>query len=301
MTQEKSSAEFQCGLVSIVGRPNVGKSTLLNALVEKELSITSAHPHTTRRQIRAVDNAEKYQIIYVDTPGIHKPSSAMGQHMNDSAFDALSGVDLVLAIFDASAEIGKGDAFIAQALANHKNVYLVLNKVDAAKSIESVAEKAQKILEMVPHARHVFMLSAFTKKNVHLLREAIVGQLPVGPALFDRESEHDMTDAQIVAELYREQLLWRLRDELPQGMAVIARQDTENTGAVRTFDVRIVVNKESHKPMIIGKGGSFLQAAGSAARSRIEALLGEQVGIRAKVEVDTQWQSRIENLDSYFL
>ncbi|HMS25342.1 MAG TPA: GTPase Era [Acidimicrobiia bacterium] len=294
--------DFRCGIVSVVGRPNVGKSTLVNALVEKDLSITSGHAGTTRRQIRAIDNGENYQIIYVDTPGIHKPRGGLSERMNESAYDALSGVDIVIGVFDASADIGKGDTFIAEKIKAHRNVFLVLNKCDVEKSFERVAMRAQQISELVPDARHVFITSAFTHKNVHLIRRAIIEQLEVGPALFDRDAEHDMSDDFLVAELYREALLRLVRDELPQGIAVIAREDRDSTkDDKRFFDLKVIVITKSHKPIVIGKGGSMLETAGSVARSRAEALLGYHIVMRTRVEVDEKWQSRTENLDTYLL
>lgn len=294
--------EFRCGIVSVVGRPNVGKSTLVNALVEKELSITSGHPHTTRRQIRAIDNGDNFQIIYVDTPGIHKPQGVMSERMNESAYDAFDGVDILIAVFDASGEIGKGDSFIAERLQKHPHVFLVLNKVDAEKSFEKVATRAQQLSELVPNAQHLFITSAFTNKNVHLIRKAIIEELQVGPALFDRVAEHDMTDNFLVAELYREALLRNVRDELPQGIAVIAQEDTDASKPdKRFFDVKIIVLRKSHKPIVIGKAGSMLEKAGSSARARAEALLGCQIVMRAHVEVDEKWQSKADNLETFFL
>ncbi len=294
--------EFKCGIVAVVGRPNVGKSTLVNALVEKDLSITSGHPHTTRRQIRAIDNGDNYQIIYVDTPGIHKPRGAMSERMNEAAYDAFDGVDIIVAVFDASGEIGTGDSYIAERLQNHPHVFLVLNKVDAEKSFEKVAARAQKLSELVPNAQHVFISSAFTHKNVHLIRKAIIDELQAGPALFDRDAEHDMSDNFLIAELYREALLRNVRDELPQGIAVIAQEDTESSKPdKRFFDVKVIVIRKSHKPIVIGKSGSMLETAGSSARVRAEALLGCQVVMRTHVEVDEKWQSKAENLETFFL
>lgn len=301
-TTNKDHNEFKCGIVSVVGRPNVGKSTLVNALVEKDLSITSGHPHTTRRQIRAIDNTDDYQVIYVDTPGIHKPQGAMSERMNESAYDAFDGVDVLVGVFDASDEIGKGDSFIAERLRNHPKVFLVLNKVDAEKSFEKVAQRAQQVSELVPDARHVFISSAFTHKNVHLIRKAIIDELEAGPALFDRDAEHDMSDNFLVAELYREALLRIVRDELPQGIAVIAQEDTDAAKPDRrTFDVKVIVLRKSHKPIVIGKSGSMLETAGSSARARAEALLGCHIVMRTHVDVDEKWQSKPENLETFFL
>jgi GTP-binding protein Era len=300
MTEAQNiESEFRSGIVSIVGRPNVGKSTLVNALVDSDLSITSVHPHTTRTQVRAIDNGDNYQIIYVDTPGIHKPRNPLGEKMNDAAYDALAGVDLIVAVFDVTASIGNGDRFVAEHLQNRDNVFIALNKCDAKNSMDHVAQYAQQILELVPNVRHIFNVSAFTKKNVHLLKKAIIEMIPVGPALYDRTSTIDMSDEQLVAEMYREQLMRKLRDELPQGLHVIAKESPSD-GAKREFDLKIIVASNSHKPIVIGRAGSMLEDAGTRARQKCEVLLGEPIVIRARVVVDENWQSRSDHLDQYF-
>lgn len=296
-----SSDEFRSAIVSVVGRPNVGKSTLVNALVNKDLSITSVHPHTTRRQIRAIENGENYQIVYVDTPGIHKPKSELSEQTNEFAYEAATGVDLVIGVFDGSQEIGKGDAFVADRLKDLSNVFIVLNKCDVEKNFENVALRAKAVQDLIPNASHLFITSAFTKKNIHLIKDAIVNQLKPGPALFDKGTEHDLTDSELISELYREALIRLMRDELPSGILVIAKEDTASSKSdTRFFDIKVVVLRKSHKPIVIGKAGSVLEIAGSKARAKAEALIGTQLVLRARVIVDENWQSRADELDSYF-
>lgn len=295
MTEEN----FRSALVSILGRPNVGKSTLLNSLMSSELSITSVHAHTTRRSIRAIDNNDDYQIVYIDTPGIHKPINALSDRLNDFAYDALSGVDIVIAVFDAKEGIGKGDAFVCERIKNHPFVIAVLNKCDSLKNFDLAAKQAVQLNELLPNAKAIIPISAFTNKNVQILKKEIVDNLPIGQALFSSDIHHDMTDEFIVAEIMREQLLWRLRAEIPQSLAVVASEVQSTKEGQRNFDIKLIVRQKSHKPIIIGKSGSMLEAAGAKAREKIEVFLGCKVYIKSKVIVDENWQDKPESLDKY--
>lgn len=298
---------MRTGIIAVVGRPNVGKSTFINKLLGKELSITSKHPHTTRHQIRAIENGhyqgDDYQIVYVDTPGIHKPRSGYAEQLNDFAYEALKGVDLVIAIFDGSQNIGKGDAFIANRLSKIENVFVVLNKCDSEPVLLKVADRSQELIRLIPNARHLFISSAFTGKNIHIVKEEILKTLEESPQLFDTNVQIDLTDEQIVAELFREALIRLMREELPQSIAVIAREDSDLPGSgsqIREFSIIIMVLKDSHKPIVIGKDGSILESAGISARKKAEILLGSQVVMHSKVVVDKNWQSGLSNADSYF-
>lgn len=292
--------DFKSGIISVVGRPNVGKSTLINALVGTDISIASSHPHTTRRQIRAIYNDESTQMIFVDTPGIHKPHSALSDRMNEAAYNSLEGVDIVIFVLDASGPVGKGDAFIAEHVSKHKKLYVVVNKCDVAKDETKIAEILQNANQLLPNAKAIIPVSAFTSKNIHLLFNELISELEVGPAFFDVNALSDMTDEQLVAEMYREQLLHRLRQELPQSVAVVAKEE-EPIGDKRHFELRVIVAKSSHKPMVIGKKGSMIEVVGTKARVRLEKILGSELVIKARVDVDEQWQSRGETLDSYYL
>jgi GTP-binding protein Era len=287
------------GLIAVVGRPNVGKSTLVNALVGKDLSITSKHSHTTRSQVRAIANGDYYQMVFVDTPGIHKPKFKISEQLNEAAYDALDGVDLILAVFDGSASIGKGDGFIAQHLAERKNVHVVINKCDSVNKIETIAKRAQELSQLMPNAKNIFMVSAFTSKNISLLKKEILNSLEPGPQFFETDVELDMSDEKIVGEMFRESLIRLLKEELPQELGVVAKEIEELSKADRRyFDVRILVTRNSHKPIVIGKGGSMLETAGTRARKRIQALLDSKVVLKARVEVDQNWQSNPHYLNS---
>lgn len=286
-------------MIAVVGRPNVGKSTLVNALVGKDLSITSKHSHTTRSQVRAIANGDYYQMVFVDTPGIHKPKFKISEQLNEAAYDALDGVDLILAVFDGSASIGKGDGFIAQHLAERKNVHVVINKCDSVNKIETIAKRAQELSQLMPNAKNIFMVSAFTSKNISLLKKEILNSLEPGPQFFETDVELDMSDEKIVGEMFRESLIRLLKEELPQELGVVAKEIEELSKADRRyFDVRILVTRNSHKPIVIGKGGSMLETAGTRARKRIQALLDSKVVLKARVEVDQNWQSNPHYLNS---
>jgi GTP-binding protein Era len=264
-----------------------------------ELSITSVHAHTTRRSIRAIENTSDYQIVYIDTPGIHKPVNALSDRLNDFAYDALSGVDIIVAVFDAKEGIGKGDAFVCERIKNHPCVIAVLNKCESLKNIDLAAIQAQKLNDLLPNANAIIPISAFTNKNVQILKKEILGYLPLGLALFSSGLSHDMTDEFIVGEIMREQLLWRLRAEIPQSLAVIASEVESNNEGQRNLEVKLIVRQKSHKPIIIGKAGSMLEAAGVKAREKIEAFFGCKVYLKSKVIVDENWQDKPESLDKY--
>ncbi len=288
----ESSFEMYTGIISVVGRPNVGKSTLVNAMVGKDLSITSKHSHTTRSQVRAIANGDDYQMVFVDTPGIHKPKFTNSEQLNEAAYDALEGVDVVLAVFDGSSSIGKGDSFIAELVQERKNVFVVMNKCDSVSDIGLLAKRARELSDIIPDAKAILMVSAFTGKNISLLKKEILNSLEPGPQLFDAQIELDMSHEKIVSEVFRESLIRLLKEELPQELGVLAIENEElSRGDQRYFDVKILVTRKSHKPIVIGKSGSMLEAAGSRARKRIQTLLNSRVVLKSKVEIDENWQS----------
>lgn len=291
--------EKRTGIIAVVGRPNVGKSTLVNALVGKDLSITSKHSHTTRSQVRAIANSADFQMVFVDTPGIHKPKFQISEQLNEAAYDALDGVDLVLAVFDGSKSIGKGDTFIAQRIGERKDVLVVLNKCDSAKDIGAIAQRAKELSDLMPNAKGIFLASAFTGKNISILKKEILASLLPGPQFFESEVELDMSDEKIVAEMFRESLIRLLREELPQELGVFAKENDELSKAgQRYFDVKIIVARKSHKPIVIGKAGSMLENAGTTARKRAQSLLNSKIVLKAKVEIDENWQSNPHYLSS---
>ncbi|HTO01157.1 MAG TPA: GTPase Era [Microthrixaceae bacterium] len=274
---------FRSGFVTLVGRPNVGKSTLVNQILGQKVSIVSDKPQTTRHQIRGVHNREDAQIVFVDTPGIHRPRTLMGERLNDTAKASLDGIDVACLLIEANALIGPGDRFIAEQLP--KNSVLVLNKIDAA-SPEKILSQLEKASEL--GFDEYFPISARTGKGVDALLEYLVGRLPEGPRWYPKDAVSDSPEEFMVAELVREQLLAVTREELPHS---IATKVTEwEWPRIR---VEIIVERESQKGIVIGKGGSVLKEVGT----RVRAQLPPGAFIELHVTVDRDWQSKAQALE----
>jgi GTPase len=271
------------GFATLVGRPNVGKSTLLNAILGEKISIVAASPQTTRTEIRGVLTRPDAQVVFVDTPGIHKPRTTMGERLNATAEAASSGVDVVCLVIDATAPLGKGDRFVAGRVP--KDAICVVNKVDAATRDEVLLQLTRAAaLDLSEY----FPVSARTGEGVDELVEAIVGRLPEGPQYYPEEMVTDLQDEVWVAELVREQLLAVVREELPHSIA--CRVTEYEWPRIR---VEIVVERDSQKGIVIGKGGSVLKQVGQAVR----AQLREGAYIELMVKVDPDWQRQPKSLD----
>jgi GTP-binding protein Era len=283
MTGEGGDA-FRSGFVTLVGRPNVGKSTLLNRILGTKVSIVSDKPQTTRSQVRGVLNRSDAQIVFVDTPGIHKPRTLLGQRLNDQAQDAIGGVDLVVFVVDAGAPVGRGDRFVADQLRPAETV-AVVNKVDAVDRdvvLQQLAALAEyEFLEYFP-------VSARTGDGVYELVDSLVERMPEGPQYYPDDMVTDVPEAFWVAELVREQLLAVTRDELPHSIA--CRVTEWEWPRIRC---EILVERESQKGIVIGKGGSVLKEVGIRAR----AQLPEETFLELYVKVDRDWQRRPRALD----
>ncbi|MGI8810245.1 MAG: GTPase Era [Acidimicrobiales bacterium] len=274
---------MKSGFATLVGRPNVGKSTLLNAILGEKISIVATSPQTTRTEIRGVLTRADAQVVFVDTPGIHKPRTTMGQRLNATAEAASSGVDVVCLVLDATAPLGKGDRFVASRLP--KDALCVVNKVDIADRTEVLAQLTRAAsLDLAEY----FPISARTGQGVDELVEAIVARLPEGPQYYPEEMVTDQPDEVWVAELVREQLLAVVRDELPHS---IACRVTEYEWPV--IRVEIVVERDSQKGIVIGKGGLVLKQVGQAVR----AQLREGAYLDLVVKVDPDWQRQPRSLD----
>ncbi len=274
---------FRSGFVALVGRPNVGKSTLLNQILGQKVSIVSDKPQTTRTQIRGVLHREDAQVVFVDTPGIHKPRTLMGERLNERAIDSLSDVDVVCLLVDAAGGFGPGDRLVAEKLGGR--AVLVLNKCDRAKP----ARIAEQLTEVADEGfAEFFPISARTGEGVDELVEFLVSRMPEGPRWYPEGELSDVPERARVAELVREELLRTARQELPHS---IATKVTEwEWPRVR---VEILVERESQKPIVIGKKGAVLKEVGT----RVRKQLPEGAYIELHVSVDKDWQSRADSLD----
>jgi len=291
------------GFVTLIGRPNVGKSTLMNQLIGQKIAITSDKPQTTRNRIRAILTDERGQIIFVDTPGIHKAKNKLGQYMVSVAEKTLREVDIVLWLVEPSTFIGAGERYIAQQLAKIKTpVILVINKVDTVNKTEilAVIDAYKDILnftEIVP-------VSAIKGDNTGELVKVIFDYLPYGPIYYDEDTVTDQPERQIVAELIREKALHFLDEEIPHGIAVSIEQMAErkkenNEKDIIDIHATIICEKDSHKGIIIGKGGSMLKKIGTHARIEIENLLDCQVNLQLWVKVKKDWRDSDFLLKNY--
>jgi len=274
---------FRSGFVSFVGRPNVGKSTLLNKILNRKVSIVSDKPQTTRNQIRGVLTRPDAQIVFVDTPGIHKPRTLMGSRLNDTALGATADVDAVCMLVDATAPIGTGDEWVADHVPD--NAIIVVNKCDIA-SRESVMAQLVRATDL--HASEYFPVSARTGEGVAALIEHLVSLLPEGPQWYPSDMVTDVEEAFWVAELVREKLLEVTRRELPHSIA--CRVVEWEWPRIR---VEILVERESQKPIVIGKGGSILKTVGTEVRKQ----LPEGAFIELHVKVDKDWQRHPQALE----
>lgn len=271
------------GFVTLVGRPNVGKSTLVNAIIGSKVSIVSDKPQTTRRQIRGVHNSGDTQLVFIDTPGIHKPKSALGERLNTAASSSIGDVDVVCLVLDGSATIGTGDKFVAAKAP--KGAIVILNKCDRIKP-ERILAQLQAASDL--GFDEIFPVSATTGKGVEELVEHLLAMMPEGPQFYPDDMITDLPDATWVAELVREQLNHRMREELPHSIAT--RVTEWEWPRIR---VEILVERESQKGMVIGKKGAILKEVGTAVRKQ----LVEGVFLELIVNVDKNWQSTPESLE----
>ena len=289
---------FHSGFVTLVGRPNVGKSTLLNRLVGQKVAIVSDRPQTTRAAIRGVRTTPDSQIVFLDTPGVHKPRTLLGERTNAVARSALAEVDTVCVLIEATNSIGPGDRRVAE-LARQVETprILVVNKTDKASRAAIAQHLARADQELGEFDAYV-ALSARTGENVDALLGELEARLPEGPRYFPDDVVTDQPETFLAAELVREQLLRVARDELPHSIAVTADTDEDETRDDLLFlKITVRVERESQKGIVIGRGGEVLKAAGTEARRELEALLGTHVHLEIRVRVDRDWQRRPHALD----
>jgi len=280
------------GLVALVGRPNVGKSTLINALVGEKVSIVSAVPGTTRNAIRGIVTRDDAQVVFVDTPGLSKPQSLLARRLNDVVRDNLEGVDAVVFLVDVAAGLGAGDEFLARVVATvDVPVFAVANKEDRVRRRPGLPPQLLALSELVPDAE-VVPTSALDGFNVDVLLDLVVGALPPGPRIFPADTVTDQPDRLFAAEVIREKYLGRLRQELPHSLAVVVDEITPSDDRDDVVEVwaSIYVERDSQKGIIIGRRGSTLQEAGSAARVELQAFFGSKVHLDVRVKVAKEWQ-----------
>ncbi|MFV8050863.1 GTPase Era [Mycobacterium sp. 48b] len=286
--------EFRSGFVCFVGRPNTGKSTLTNALVGQKVAITSNRPQTTRHTIRGIVHREDFQIILVDTPGLHRPRTLLGQRLNDLVKDTYSEVDVIGLCIPADERIGPGDRWIYQqirAVAPKTTLIAVVTKIDKVPK-ERVAEQLMAVSELLGPDADIVPVSATANEQLDVLTDVLVSKLPPGPAYYPDGELTDEPEEVLMAELIREAALEGVRDELPHSLAVVIEEVEEREGRDDLIDVHAIlyVERDSQKGIVIGKGGARLREVGTAARTQIEKLLGTKVYLDLRVKIAKNWQ-----------
>jgi len=289
---------FKSGFVAIVGRPNVGKSTFMNYVLGQKIAIMSDKAQTTRNKIQGVYTKEDAQIVFLDTPGIHKPKHELGEFMVKSAYSALKEVDAVLFMVNASEKRGPGDDFIIEKLKGIKTpIFLVLNKIDLV-TPEVLLERVESYKDALDFAG-VFPISVLQGNNVNELMEALINALPEGPQYYPADQITDHPEYFVVSELIREKILQLTQEEIPHSVAVtVDKMQKDEFDKVHVY-ANIIVERKSQKGIIIGKGGRLLKEIGTRARRDIQQLLGNKVYLELWVKVEKDWRKRKSNLQEY--
>ena len=286
--------EFRSGFVCFVGRPNTGKSTLTNALVGAKVAITSDRPQTTRHTIRGIVHREDFQIILVDTPGLHRPRTLLGQRLNDLVKDTYSEVDIIGWCIPVDEKIGPGDRWIfdqIRTVAPKTTLVAIVTKTDKVAK-DRVAAQLVAVSELVGPDAEVVPVSATTGENLDVLTSVLASRLPPGPAFYPDGELTDEPEEVLMAELIREAALEGVRDELPHSLAVVIEEVSPREGRDDLIDVHAIlfVERDSQKGIVIGKGGARLREVGTAARTQIEKLLGTKVYLDLRVKIAKNWQ-----------
>ena len=287
-------SDFKAGFIAIVGRPNTGKSTLVNALVGTKIVITSHHPNTTRNPIRGIINRDTFQMIVVDTPGMHKPKTALGTRLNSMVNENIDSTDAVVLCLPANEDIGAGDEYIAKQTKGRQEVFLVVTKVDTVSKSElaaklvSVTEFAKKIGQ---EKAEIIPISAKNLEQTDLLLDLLAKKLPLSPALYPTDINTDQVQELMFADLIREAAIEELYEELPHSvMVTIEEMGERDNGKIFDISATLHVERDSQKGIIIGPQGSKLKAIGGIARKSIENIVGQQVFLQIHVKVSKEWQ-----------
>lgn len=284
--------EFHSGFVSIIGRPNVGKSTLINYLLGQKIAAVSPRPQTTRRLQLGIITTEAYQLIFVDTPGIHKPLSKLGEVMNDSALGTLQDVDCIAWMVDGTMLPTEEDRMIAKQLAKIRNqdqILLLINKCDqiSAEKASSVKEKYQELLSI----RETFFISSKNGEGCDEMLQSIIRRLPEGPAFYDSDQITDLYEREIASDLIRESLLKNLDDEIPHAIAVRI-DDYKDRSEINSYILAtLLLEREAHKGIVIGKNGEMIKKIGLDARREIEKMTDRKIYLELRVKVEKNWQN----------
>ena len=293
-------SDFKAGFIAIVGRPNTGKSTLVNALVGTKIVITSHHPNTTRNPIRGIINRDSFQMIVVDTPGMHKPKTALGTRLNSMVNENINSTDAVVLCLPANEDIGAGDEYIAKQIKGRQEVFLVVTKVDTVSKSELAAklvlvtEFAQKVGQ---EKAEIIPISAKNLEQTGLLLNLLANKLPASPALYPTDINTDQVQELMFADLIREAAIEELYEELPHSVMVIIEEMGErDNGKIFDISATLHVERDSQKGIIIGPQGSKLKEIGSTARKSIENIVGLQVFLQIHVKVSKEWQKDLKLL-----
>jgi GTP-binding protein Era len=293
-------SDFKAGFIAIVGRPNTGKSTLVNALVGTKIVITSHHPNTTRNPIRGIINRDSFQMIVVDTPGMHKPKTALGTRLNSMVNENVNSTDAVVLCLPANEDIGAGDEYIAKQIKGRQEVFLVVTKVDTVSKSELAAklvlvtEFAQKVGQ---EKAEIIPISAKNLEQTDLLLNLLANKLPVSPALYPTDINTDQVQELMFADLIREAAIEELYEELPHSvMVTIEEMGERDNGKIFDISATLHVERDSQKGIIIGPQGSKLKEIGSTARKSIENIVGLQVFLQIHVKVSKEWQKDLKLL-----
>lgn len=289
---------FKSGYVTILGRPNVGKSTLLNQIMKEKLAIVSDKPQTTRSNMQAIYNDDESQIIFVDTPGMHKPKHKLGEYMVSRAKESTNDVDIIILMVEPDQKVGPGDNYIVEMLKEKKSpVFLVVNKTDSKKQ-EEIASTLKLYSDMM-NFTEIIPISAFTGKNVDTLLNLIKKHLPEGPKYYPTDIMADVQEKFIVSETVREKALRLLRDEIPHGIAIEVTKMKERESGEFDIEADLITEKESHKPIIIGKNGQSLKKIGMYAREDLERFFRTKVNLKLFVKVRKDWRDNATFLKEY--
>ncbi len=286
MTREK----FRSGFITIIGRPNAGKSTLMNTILQQKIAIVSDKPQTTQNRIRGFYTTDDAQLIFIDTPGIHKPKHKLGEFMNEAAKGAVAGVDLIFYIVDADQPYGKGEEYIIRSLPKDTPVFLLLNKIDLLEK-DALLHMIMEYSERFPFAE-IVPVSALKDDNVDRLLETVISYLPEGPCYYPEDMVTDQPERVIMAEIVREKVLECTSDEIPHAVAVEMQEVKERENGTVYAGAVIYVERESQKGIVIGKNGAMLKKIGRLARLEMERTLGSKFYLELWVKVKKDWRNK---------